>query len=727
MEIDDPGSFPYKQYPYWVGGAFMNWIEGQNQGNIKCLVKENSSNIPFILNDAFNKCLGKDASDIFLLFRADVLNQVKVKDQYAHPLANKKQKLRFSTSEVPLFQRNWKVSDNKLIYVEDIDNVESLVVRDLFTGKTNKVRFDYHLDQIYPSTDDNKNILMSTSTYDRGFSQRKIKSLDLNSLEDKQTPYKGEYATLMNGKHLYLKSKKNKWHVYREDEKIYSFPELIQVNHVNFYKKENREYLSAKIVDPFNETKYQLWIVELGGNDIQSKPHIVWKKDMPFQLLLSCNGTNLLQQDEVIYGVELTSLDQSNIRSVKIPWSKEIVQIRADNTNTVVLLSTRPGFAYVQDKNCLEFIDELLLESKKNKPRTISIANIEDKEYDQETNIESYPRASHFLPHWWAFSYFAGAQLANWQINTNINDPRNKHNLSLNIRYFPDIEEAVPTGVYNYNFGFNSFGIGYDRNYINSSLKITPDKNESTYVYLSRMMTRWGWSFLPRLSYNQRTTENIFGKRNITNTSLYTVLFKEGLFADSFFKRTTIYANAYYEEIENLANFWANEFKIIETLQPFRRIYLHLQGTYAKLHNNSFLEGIIFSGGFDDYSVTSFHPFYGVAVNDAFGREVNTFRAQFDANILNSHRGAGLFPVFVQSISLLAGLEYLKTDRIFLSETRQLLVNNNLTGAHIGLRARTTLGYFLPVEFDTIINQTQNPIGDNYTSYLFLLKASFFL
>jgi hypothetical protein len=240
-------------------------------------------------------------------------------------------------------------------------------------------------------------------------------------------------------------------------------------------------------------------------------------------------------------------------------------------------------------------------------------------------------------------------------------------------------------------------------------------------------MKRWGWTFVPRLSYNKKVTQDIFGERNITNTSLYTILYKEPLFADSFFKHTAIYANAYYEDIENIASFWANEFKIKETLQPLRRFYLHLQGTYAKLYNDNFLEGVVYSGGFDDYSVSSFHPFYGIAVNDAYGRQVTTLRAQFDATITESHRGMGLFPVFIKTLSLLAGLEYLETDRIFLSETKQFVIDDKVTGAHIGLRARTTIGYFVPVEFDTIVNQTQNPVGSDYTNYLFLMKASFFL
>lgn len=725
--LDSPGKYPYGAYPYWIGGMFMNWIEQQKEGNIRCLVQHNSKNIPFILNDAFNACLGQNASKTFATFRASLIRKIKAKDRKGHPLANGKKKIRFSTKETPLFQKGWQVINNQMVFIQDSDRVENLTFKDLATLENQKKRLPFHIDQVYALSQKSDKLILNSSTYHRYTQKRKVALLDTKTQEIETFEDTGEYPGIPKSDLITLDFKDFNWKVFRNDEVIYEFPPLLQVNTVRYHNVGNREFMTAKVVNPHAADPYQLWTIELGGQDAPSKVHKLWESSNPYHLLLSCDGRHLLREKETLIEASISALDQKLIRKVNLPWSKEIVQIRGDQTNTVVLLSHRPGFAYIQNQSCDEILDEFFYESNQARPKLITSYIPTEKTLVPPDEVSSYPRASHFLPHWWAFSYYAGAQLANWQINTSVQDPRNKHNISFALKYFPDLEEATPSGVYNYNYGVNNIGFGYDRNYINSSLKITPDLNESKFVYLSRTMSRWGWTLVPRLSHNMRTTKDIFGKRNITNTALYTLFYKEPLFVDSFFKSTMIYANGYYEDIENLASFWANEFKIIETLQPFRRFYLHLQGTYAKLYNDSFLEGVVYSGGFDDYSVSAFHPFYGISVNDAYGREVMTYRAQIDATISESFRGIGLVPVFIKTLSFLAGYEYLKTDRIFISESKKFIRDGDVTGAHIGLRARTTIGYFIPVEFDTIFNQTNNPVGQDYTSMLFLLKASFFL
>ena len=60
---------------YWAGGHFLNYIENKKTNTIRCLIFENSSEIPFYLNDSFLSCTGSKAQDLFLEFKADYLKK----------------------------------------------------------------------------------------------------------------------------------------------------------------------------------------------------------------------------------------------------------------------------------------------------------------------------------------------------------------------------------------------------------------------------------------------------------------------------------------------------------------------------------------------------------------------------------------------------------------------------------------------------------------------------
>lgn len=76
--LDAPGVYPNGQLAYWAGGHFMNYLENKKPNTISCLVLENSSEIPFFLNDVFLKCAGAKAQDLFQEFRIDYLAQFDV-------------------------------------------------------------------------------------------------------------------------------------------------------------------------------------------------------------------------------------------------------------------------------------------------------------------------------------------------------------------------------------------------------------------------------------------------------------------------------------------------------------------------------------------------------------------------------------------------------------------------------------------------------------------------
>jgi hypothetical protein len=73
--LDEPGVYPHGQLAYWAGGHFINFLENKKPNTVRCLVFENSSEIPFFLNDSFLRCTGSTAQFLFQEFREEYLKK----------------------------------------------------------------------------------------------------------------------------------------------------------------------------------------------------------------------------------------------------------------------------------------------------------------------------------------------------------------------------------------------------------------------------------------------------------------------------------------------------------------------------------------------------------------------------------------------------------------------------------------------------------------------------
>ena len=95
------------------------------------------------------------------------------------------------------------------------------------------------------------------------------------------------------------------------------------------------------------------------------------------------------------------------------------------------------------------------------------------------------------------------------------------------------------------------------------------------------------------------------------------------------------------------------------------RSKIYLMTSFSKQFKDVFSGGAIFGGGNGNYIDSSiFHPFYGLETNDAFGLEMSTSRIQSEFNLVDIFQGPGLFPIYFRRLSLLAGLDNIKTDFI---------------------------------------------------------------
>lgn len=75
--LDTPGSHPFGNYAYWVGGFFLDYLENKYPGKLACLFKETSKQMPFTAYWQFKDCYQQDPHLLFEEFRVSFIQKHK--------------------------------------------------------------------------------------------------------------------------------------------------------------------------------------------------------------------------------------------------------------------------------------------------------------------------------------------------------------------------------------------------------------------------------------------------------------------------------------------------------------------------------------------------------------------------------------------------------------------------------------------------------------------------
>ena len=732
--LDSPGKYPYGQFPYWAGAKFIDYLEKRKEGSIRCLVQENSKEIPFFLNHVFSKCFGHNASKAFKEFRESMLEDLKSRqsDLKQNPMISKLQTLDTTKEGDIVFQNDFQVLGKDLYFVQTKRKVQSLVKYNLENKESLAFRNDKLIDQMRKGSDGQ--LLLSQSIFNRLNEPREVTSFTNNQYKDITRHDGGDYPMLIEGDLHVLRYEKNQWKIFDlsgdKERELYAFPELYEVSRVNLITHGKRHWVKAR-VQAYDQTEpYQLWAVELDEGAEDLKPYQLFSTKRPFRQLTTCGSKTYLNLgDQNLAVVELTALDQSQIQKIEVPWIDQIVEIRSSDTHTVLTLKDDPQNIYYMDQGCEALTKELTREvSSKNILAAKSVQQPSDSMAILEEKYDTYPSARHFLPHWWFFNYIGGDTISTWSVYTSLNDPKDRHKFSFDLKYFPDLEQVTPDFNYEYDWSGTKLGLGHSKNYIKSSLKTSADAQQSKYVYISKNWKFHRFSYTPGLTYSEKKLTDFVGKRDTQVVNLSQGFSIASRFADSFFQGAFLGANLRYQKTENGKDFLGEEFQALTTLLPARRLQIHLNSTYGVYHKSGLVDGVLFSGGTNDFNTSAFHSFYAISKNDAFGNEVFTARAQGEFELQRMYKGFSgweLLPIYFKELNLLAGAEYLKTDFIYIEQLKGFLINKDVKAWHAGARTKMNIFYYLPVELDVLYTQIFDSRIKVDGEFLYLLRGSF--
>jgi hypothetical protein len=727
--LDQPGQYPYGQYPYWVGGMFLSYWEHIKPGAIRCFVKRNARKIPFFLNPAFRECVGQNAEESFAIFR-----EATLKDLEQHRKQNDQHNLMADLKQIKLekvyWQKDFQLVGEQLFYLRDRDQAQRFVSHNLATGEWKEEKLDFYVDHLNLHRDE---LHASTSTYLRYLSPRKShKRVGENWLE---IPLKkgGDYAfSLPSGDTYFWRHRDHQWVLWinqqkegkkeRDERELLKLAPNQELKAPRSFEWAGRQWLVfATYLTENKKHPFQIWGFDLG--EIQPNPYILYQNDKPIEILEQCEGSLFFRTEpHKLSVIEMNQADQVRLREVVLPLLEDVAKVRMSESYTTLQLTSHPGTLFYKDQGCSSIREEILSEVDKDETYPL-----EKNRPPLQTSVLStnyYPALRHFTPHWWFLSFYSDSTLSSWSVTTSINDPKNIHSLNLDLTTYPDLDETTPNFSYIYDWGGTKLGLSMAKNFVKSSLRQTHDENESQLISISHDFDWPGLYWSPRFSYGLSKETDYIGERESKVSSLQHVFYTPFLFADDFFQGNVTWINNSHHKTKYGKKFWSMEGKNQLSLQYFRRFYNHLTFSKSKLFKDGLVDGVVFGGGVNDIDSGSFHPFYGLSHNDAFGNEITSAQFRLDWQLIDTYTGWGLFPLYIKQFHLLAGTDYLKTDYIYIESKNRFLRDSDIQNVHTGVQMDMTLFYVLPMEVDFIYSKI---IGNDLTSestFTSVLKGS---
>nr|BDT27386.1 peptidase MA [Bacteriovorax sp. HI3] len=738
--LDEPGLYPNGSLAYWAGAHFMEYMEEKKPGTIKCLVEENSSKIPFLLNRVFSICTGQNAEDSFAEFRERLINsqppQTPENEAWGDKISNA-----FGSDDL---QKGIYLDGNTLFKVEQYRQSEALVSYDLQENVNMLVaQFSYPISDIsgmttVPQVDneisDNGKFLIvafNEDPYFRG-ANPVWKLVNTETLQaDYTLPLKNDPSYVIglgNNRFLTASFVNNRWIIERQkvdmakgtvtDSDILHYFGA-DVN-LAFFKK-----VGQKVLVKLNrkELGTALYISDLTLESLYKVYESKTFFDLPIQnenffVLREQDSLRLFEFNDGLKKVSVSEMGKDLLNRVT---SAEIGDERVlvlENRLKTKDMSLKESMAYLKRNAGKAQNVEMIQVSFKNEEVPLTL---------DQAKAESFPKAYHFIPHYWFIAFGSSENLSSYGAMTTFSDPMDLTILDAAVLTYP--EESKVGGHFTLNHKLAPvsdlwslsayFNHEYSKTDFSSNVDQTTEWSVGTHYAI--LMKRW--TMVPGLFFGQTKTDDFISDRTVKSVGVSNVLSYNAQTFDDVFQKLI-----FQLKFENNQPDIGDDYYSVQSLLKLEgRFYERLVGgvkfSYGKLFKDGFRQGVIYGGGVNSLDTIRWHEFYGLPYNNAYGNEIFTFRLHLDYNFWYINRGWGLVPVFFKEAHLLLGRESLYADRIILEKT--LYKEQTIHSMFAGARLKTNLFYFVPTDIDVIYSNIQRPNGGKVNQVDFLVNASF--
>ncbi|MBT5095205.1 MAG: hypothetical protein HOM21_13210 [Halobacteriovoraceae bacterium] len=728
--VDEPGHYPKGSYAYWMGSHLLDFVERQKPGSLRCIVRENADNFILFLDDSIKTCTGKFATEWYQRYlmgmkAAIVRGQKRIEKNQLW--SEMKFRQIYGEDSAVLWGHGYELFKNQLFFVySDAQGVPLLRYLDLENGAGETITHpEFNITHILPFSDYSKSsgkTLIGTSTYHKLHSRPEWRHFNLKSKKfGKPITFKkaAQYAFAIGpDAYSYLHFENGTWEIINvkgsSESMLYKFPALVEISTPKLIS--NTQLL-------FKEFSYQkLHQHRLVSINLHNgKKKVLHTSSTGFQVNAICGEDVVLENKKNFFLYRGRQGKLSGPRRA----AKELASLRLNSSNSVALLTNDAGLIRSSGTSCKSFLKQLF------KTKKVSAVKVKkSKKKDAEiTSEESYSSVSHMLPRWWYPSFNFGSNVTDYiGFNTGMSDPVGFHSINLEGNYFSELEEFGPSAFYEYNtdpttpYSLN-IGLGYSKFFFDNDIRDIPDRFELKKLYLSRPFMLGPFSHKATLSFTQADVADFVSTRTFSEYALSQVFFHQTIYDYAFLQDATFLVKHFYQETKNRRSFAGQEYLAQMNFRLGKKVAPLLQASYGSLDKSDLGSGVLYGGGYGSIFQSITHEFYGISNNDAFGNEILTARFQLDIHLASSNNGPDMLPLFLRKTHFLIGMDYLKTDFIFVSG--RFLANSSISSAYGGLRFKGTLGWMARLKLDLLYVNIFDETPRDENQVLFVVTGDF--
>lgn len=715
--LDNTKHYPGPGSRYWYGSHFLKWIEDKKIGSMACLVKNNSDNIPGFLHWAFRDCVGEDYQVLFDQYFDETKSELsksllefrksnRIKGLGHIPLKNK---------EYLLFSDGVTLKNDKLFLgMLDDEKNNQLKVIDLKKKKQENIRIEDIIEAVLPATAESGIILKTFREYpSRNPSYWKLYDpIKRKIIKDFEWP-EPRYLFQLKGRLIGLIYEKTVWEVWEskngKKEKLFDLPPMTNVFNPEVIERDGKSFISYRFHDYSQTPAHEYLRVDLDTG----KEEVLFQSEESLEVIGSCGTRRILRANEKNYSLNIRNGYVSNLPE----GFNDFSYITGNKDYSVVLFEQDPKRIYFKKKSCQNWIDENTgIEIKRGPDSTAAI----NKNYIEDKS--SYPEWDHYLPHRWGLGATFGGSTDGATLSSSINDPAGIHSIGGTVKKYFDIDEVGSAVDYSHSNNYFDFGSSYTKGFITSNIKQAPDSIESSSAYLKDDYVNGWFKFVPTLFYAQGSTSDFVSNRKYRKYLGRLYFETTNVHRDDLLRSASFQVSVSKNNTIGRLNYLGYRSKVYFKLHPSYSFDIKLKGTFEKLDKNDLGSGVAYGGG----HFGSFHDFYGLQTNDAFGNEIHTGTLETNLLLNEAYNGPRYFPIFIREIKAVLGTSYIKSDFIFIDSDRRFLRDKTLLNVYGGLGASYTFFYNLSGRIDYLLAKiVSDDISNNPIQQLLVLKAGF--
>lgn len=735
--LDEPGVYPGGQLAYWAGAHFIEYIEGKKPGAVKCLVQDNSGNVPFFLNESFKLCTGDSAQALFTEFRENFIKNQPI-DPAESEAWGEKISNAFGSDDL---QKGVFLDGNTLFKVERDRKSEALVSYDLKENVNMMIsKFEYPIADIagittVPNADteqtDQGKFLIVSFNEDPRFrtSNRAWKLINTETLLLEATlPFKNDPSYVVglgNNRYLTASFVNNKWIIERqrtdgESEVVRHFG--FDVNLTYFKKQGQKIFIKLNRGDLGTALYVSDLTLENFYKIYESKNYF----DFPsisetFVVVRSKDELKLIEISD-----DLKKITTSNVAKGVM----DRVTFSEITNDRVLVLDTRLKTKEMGLPEIMAYIKRNISAPVTSSTVAANFQDMVSPDTLENTPAESFPQWNHLLPHYWFLATGSSENLFSIGAMTQFSDPMNLNVLNATVLTYPT--ESKVGGSLDYVHKFSSvsdlwsasafFNQEYSKTDFSEKIN---DKTEmaigTQYTFLLKR-----WMVIPGVFLGQTITNDFttatsttIDKVGATAIVTYNAQSFDDAFQGLYFQ--TRFGN---DAPDNYDSYINTQSRLSAEGRFHDRVSGGMQTSYGKLMKKPIRGGTLFGGGTTDISNVRWHEFYGLPYGNAYGNEIFTARLYLDWNFWYIYRGHGFFPVFLKEAHLLLGREMMSADRIFLAGKR--FDNKTIHSFFIGPVLKTNLFYYVPADIEMIFSTIKRPDTGSVNQVELNVKANLF-